>query len=274
MGKEPVVYLNGAFVDVDHAFIHALDLSVQRGYGVFDYLRVSDNRPAFLEYHLQRFERSAKEMRLFAALSEIDLPRIITDLIRRNKMPESGIRLTLTGGRSADGYSIGEPSLIIAQSPLQMPSADQFQSGIKLMTHSHQRQLPHVKTIDYLMPVYLQSVLKEKGFDDVLYQLNGSVSECPRANIFIVKGSEVITPGKNILEGITRKRILMLDIPGITIIAKDVHIEELMAADEVFITSTTKAALPVIQIDSKIFNAPGPITTKIFDAIQLSPVNV
>ena len=101
-------------------------------------------------------------MRLMIQLSREELKDIIYQLIQKNQLPDGGIRLTLTGGYSTDGYEIASPNLIISQHPLQKPSKELFQQGLKLITYPFQRQLAHVKTIDYLMAIWLQPVLKKK----------------------------------------------------------------------------------------------------------------
>jgi branched-chain amino acid aminotransferase len=251
-------YSDGQFIAEENAIVSARDLSVQRGYGIFDYLRVKNNQPLHLDDHLARFFSSAAELRLANGFTKEGLTEIVFELINRNNLPESGIRLTLTGGISKDSYSIGNPVLLVTQSPLQMPSPEIFQKGLKLITCQHQRQLPHVKTIDYLLPIYLQPLIREKGADDVLYHQE-FVTECPRANFFIVtKEKRILTPQKNILKGITRQQLLKLkDLP---ITETDIRLQDIADAEEAFITSTTKGILPVSRIDDHSFQSPGPVT--------------
>ena len=87
-----------------------------------------------------------------------------------------------------------------------------FEKGIELVTWPHQRQLPAVKSIDYVMAIWLQPWMKKNGADDVLYHNNGTVTECPRANFFLVmEDGRLVTPAENILEGVTRKKLLDLE---------------------------------------------------------------
>ncbi len=250
------VYLNNNFVLEKQAGLHVNDLAIQRGYGLFDYLKTINNSPIFIEDHLERFYFSAAQLRLPVPISKSQLEIIIHELINRNAIADSGIKLTLTGGYSPDGYSIAEPNLIIAQHPLQLLTQQAIDKGIKLITYEHQRQLPQVKTIDYLMAIWLQPLIKEKGADDVLYFFNDVVCECPRANFFIItKEDKLVTPAQNILKGITRKKILEnAGSLGLTVEERDIKIEELKTAKSAFICSTTKAILPVMQIDDIVFD--------------------
>jgi D-alanine transaminase/branched-chain amino acid aminotransferase len=107
-------FVNEQYVAEEKASLHFRDLSIQRGYGVFDFLKLIDNTPLFLEDHLDRFSHSAHEMFLPVRHTKEELSSLIQELVRRNNLPASGIRLTLTGGYSPDGYRIGEPNFILS----------------------------------------------------------------------------------------------------------------------------------------------------------------
>lgn len=246
----PFVFINHEFVPAAQASLLVGDLSIQRGYGIFDFFRTANNIPLFLDDHLQRFYRSAELMRLPVEKSPEALKAVIDELIQRNDIPNAGIRLTLTGGYSPDAYSLAAPNLIITQQPLQLPPRQVFQQGIRLVTYSHRRQLPEVKTIDYLMPIWLQPFIEQHKADDVLYELNGIVSECPRANFFIVTADEtVVTPSQHILKGTRRMKILQLAAERFRTTERDITLEDIRNCKEAFITNTTRNILPVVQVN-------------------------
>ena len=251
------VYINDAFVLEEAANLPITDLSVQRGYGIFDYLKTVNNKPVFMEDHLNRCYFSAEQMHLQPPLKKEKIKNVITELIERNNLGNSGIRLTLTGGNAPDGYTVTTPSLIISQQILQLPGEELFNKGIKLICREYQRQLAQVKTIDYLMAIWMQPLIKEKEFDDVLYYNEESITECPRANFFMItKDNQLVTPPSNILKGITRKKILeFAPKAGIKVTERAIKLVELKEAKAAFICSTTKAILPVTQIDEIIFDA-------------------
>jgi len=260
--------INGALVPNENAKILISDLAIQRGYGIFDYFRTTNHQPLFLDDHLDRFYRSATEMRLANNLDREQLKTVILQLIEKNNIPDSGIRITLTGGYSEDGYLPAAPNLLITQAAFQFNAAN-FNTGTTLITYRHQRQLPQVKTIDYLQAIYLQPYIKENNANDVLYYQNAEITECPRANFFLVtEKNEVVTPSKNVLHGITRKRILSLT--GFNIKEASVTPDHLTNAKEAFISSTTKKVLPVLKINGRqIGNGkPGEISRAIFDALS------
>lgn len=248
------VFLNDGLIEEEKAFIYFKDLSFQRGYGAFDFFRLAGNKPLFLEDHLDRFFASAEGLRLPVPLGRAALTASIFALIEENNLPGTGIRLGLTGGQSDDGFSIGKPSLILSQHRFTPPTEAQIEQGIKLLTHSYQRSLPHIKSIDYTMAVWLQPKRIEAGADDILYHHNGIISECPRSNFFLVTAENtIVTPSENVLAGITRKKLLQIVKDHFEVEERNIGLDELKTAKEAFITSTTKQLLPVAQVDDIVF---------------------
>jgi branched-subunit amino acid aminotransferase/4-amino-4-deoxychorismate lyase len=254
---------------LENAGVPVGDLLVQRGYGIFDYLRVANNKPLFIDAHLDRLFNSAKIMRLNIAQSKEELKKLVAELIDKNNIPFSGIRLIIAGGDAPDGYTISAPHLIIIQQPLDAPPTQISIKGIHLVSHFYQRQLAEVKTTDYLMAIHLQAWMKSVGGDDILYYNNDSVSECPRSNIFMVsQDNTIVTPAKNMLKGITRKNIITVaQANGLKIEQRDISLSEMKKAKEVFISSSTKRIIPVSGLDEQKFSLAGPnsISAQIFD---------
>ena len=254
---------------LENAGVPVGDLLVQRGYGIFDYLRVANNKPLFIEAHLDRLFNSAEIMRLTIPQSKAEIKKIVGDLIEKNNIPFSGIRLIIAGGDAPDGYTITAPHLVIIQQPLEAPPSHISTKGIHLVSHFYQRQLAEVKTTDYLMAVYLQPWMKSVGGDDILYYNNDSVSECPRSNIFMVsQDNTIVTPANNMLKGITRKNIIAVaEAHHLKLEQRDISLAEMKQAKEVFITSSTKRITPVAGLDAKKFTLEGPnsISAQIFE---------
>jgi len=266
------VIVNDSFVPEDKAALLVSDLAIQRGYGIFDFFRIIQSKPVFTDDHLDRFFNSASQMRLPVGKTKEELKALLLELAAKNNLPYSGIRITLTGGYSEDGYTIATPNLVIVQKPL-IVNKENSPEGISLVTYAHQRQLPDVKTIDYLMAIWLRPYVLQNNADEVLYHKDGVVTECPRSNIFIVnKDQEVITPAANILKGITRKHILKIASENFIIKEKDVTIDDIIHAKEVFITSTTKQVLPVLKVDGHAIGTgkPGEISLRLREEIVQS----
>lgn len=254
-----ICYAEGRFVPAAEATVSIQDLAVQRGYGIFDFLRVAMNRPLFLDDHLLRFFDSAAVMRLSVPEPMDRIREIVHHLVRENNMGDAGIRMILTGGPSPDGYQVTMPCLFVVQQSLTPPPDNLRLPGIHLCTYPFQRTLPQVKTTDYLMAIWLQPWMRGLGGDDILYHSNGILTECPRSNIFIVTANNTLaTPAQNMLAGITRKQIIRLATEaGIPVELRDIRLEEIASAREVFITSSTKRLVPVRQVDDTHLPEPG-----------------
>lgn len=260
--------INGSFVKADEATLFVNDMAIQRGYAIFDFFKVVNKRPIFLDDHLDRFFTSASLLRLVSPLSRKDLQDHLLLFIDKTSCENCGVRITLTGGYAPDGYSIHQPNLIITAHPLTTHTT--LQKGINLLSYQHQRQLPQVKSIDYLMAVWLQPLLQESGVQDVLYKNNTVITECPRSNFFIVTpDDEIVTPAENILQGITRKKVIQLCANRYKLIERSISIEEVYTAKEAFITSTSRHILPVLSIDNHSIGdgQTGKITAKLFELL-------
>jgi branched-chain amino acid aminotransferase len=254
-------FINGDFIDEKDTCLHISDLAIQRGYGVFDYCRTNNHIPVHLNDHIDRFIQSATIMHLPLPVSREELISIVHQLLQKNQIAQSGIRLLLTGGYSPDSYELIKPNLIILQHPLVLRTEGIFQTGIKVITHEYVREFPCAKTINYSMGIWLQQKIKESNAADVLYHQQGEVSEFPRSNFFIVTKDEVVvTPQKNILPGITRKKILQLVSKKFRVEERTITLNDIRSAKEAFMTSTTKRILPIVQVDNMIIDSGKPGT--------------
>jgi branched-chain amino acid aminotransferase len=243
-------YINNEFIKEEQAVLHVRDLSILRGYAIFDFFRFSSFRPVFIDQHLARLQSSAGGLGLSIEKDNQELKAITKELIERNKASNGGIRITVTGGISENGYNPSRSCLVITQHNFDELTPEQFEKGIHLLSFEHQRQLPHIKTSDYIMGISLQPWIREQKADDVLFMKNRIITECPRANIFTVNpAGQLCTPAAGILQGVTRKMVMQLAAAHYEVIEKDISLEDIYLAQEVFITSTTKTLLPVRMVD-------------------------
>ncbi|MBW3469987.1 aminotransferase class IV [Arthrospiribacter ruber] len=246
------------------AHLHPMDIGLIRGYGIFDFFRTSNYTPLFLSDYLDRFIRSAEKTHLSLKFSKLELEAIIRELIDKNDLSDGGIRMLLTGGVSDNHFSPTNGSLFIFNEALDFPSTEKYEKGIKLLPIEHVRYIADIKTTNYAFPVWHSNIWKKEGAEDVLYHLNGQVSESSRSNIFIIKDGEIATPDQHILHGITRKRVIEL-APEVKI--RPVSFEELIHAEEAFITSTTKKILPVTKLGDRKIGS-GKVGTKTLQLID------
>jgi branched-chain amino acid aminotransferase len=257
------VFLNNQLIEAEKATLHISDLAIQRGYGIFDFFRVRENVLLYVEDHLDRFIQSAKFMHLSCPYSKDQLHFILGDLQKKNNLPNSSMRMILTGGYSPDAYQPAESNLIIMQSPLAFQDS-LVPKSVSIITHEYVRDVPEAKTINYTMGIWLQPKLAEQKADDVLYHIDGAVSEFPRCNFFIVtKDDVIITSAKNALKGVTRKKIIECAKPHYKVVEGTVTIDDILNAKEAFLSSSTKRIQAITKINGQpIGNGePGKVTT-------------
>jgi branched-chain amino acid aminotransferase len=244
--------INGEPVEIAQASLGLQDIGILRGYGIFDFFLVRQGVPMFLEDYLDRFFRSAKLLELEIPVSREEFKRHLHALLDLNGIQDTAIRLLLTGGYASDGFTPAEnPNWIIMQHSMPAMPTALYPVGIKLMLYRHVREVPEVKSTNYLTAIRIRNDLKKAGAPEVLYHDGKVVSESARSNFFILtKQGVLVTPVNNTLMGITRKQVIKLaGIAGITVEERDISLEELSEAAEAFITSTIKGVLPVVQID-------------------------
>ncbi|THH41263.1 aminotransferase class IV [Neolewinella litorea] len=264
------VYLNGEILPAAEARLHVSDLSILRGYGVFDYFRYVDGEPRFLDDHLDRFRLSALGLGMELPFGRSELAAVILDMIDRNGGGEGGIRAVLTGGYAEDGYTPIDPNLLILPYAFTPPPAQRYTEGCSAMLHLYERQLPRVKSIDYLEGIRIQPLLREQGADYPLFvDRDRNVRESDRSNFMIVREGRLITPVEDVLLGITRKHLLVVAAQlGIPVEERCVSADELLSADEAIICSSIKGAMPISRVDGRTVGGggAGPITRRLMRA--------
>lgn len=263
-------FVNNEVVPVSDAAIHVSDLAIHRGYGIFDFFKISDGHVCFLNDYLDRFWNSARIMRLPVPLERDQLVQVVNTLIAKNDLKDSGIKIILTGGYSADGYQIARPNLIMTHHNLVLPTPEVIERGVRIITHDYVREFAHAKTINYTMGIWLSEKIRQSDAVDVLYEKGGLVSEFPRSNFFIVrKDNTVVTPRHNVLHGVTRRNVLRLAAEHYRAEEGDLHLSDVFDAKEAFLTSTTKRIVPIVEVDGKIIGAgkPGEVSLNLLDRL-------
>jgi branched-chain amino acid aminotransferase len=235
------------------ATIPATDEGLLRGDGVFEVVRLYDGHPFALDEHLRRLERSAANIRL-----ALDLEAVSADVWRlvaqAGPGPDHGqLRIVLTrGGRR-----------LLLTEPLKAPPGS---ARLGSVIYSPTRVLDGVKSLSYGANMLAARLAAERGFDDALLVTpHGRVLEVTTSSIFWVQDGELLTPplDEHILASITRA--LVLSATGAK--ERPVTLEELLAADEAFIASTTREVQAVSAIDEQSFDAPGPVTRDTAEAV-------
>jgi branched-chain amino acid aminotransferase len=227
------------------------------GWGVFSTLRIADGVPFAWERHWARIQRDAEALHVPLPQDPERVRRKLLELVEANHAPNCTLRIAIVrnGGGMWAGPSNGRASDLIALTA----DSKHWGDGVKLAYVREARhaacQFTGTKILSWAMNLTWLESAQARGFDEViLLNEGGEVAECTSANLFIANGSHVYTPPltSGCLPGITREVILgEIHAPGIRVEEKTLLPGDLEAADEVFITSTTRDLLPVFQIEEK-----------------------
>ena len=259
-------YCDGIFLPVSEMTVPVTSLSVNRGYGAFEFFEVINGKPFFGELHLSRFENSLRLLRIDCGYEMDKVKFSILEIIDRNRMSSGFIKMfALPHFPVADQFY--KASLYIFP-VLQEPSYSKelYSKGAGIELRKFSRFLPEAKSTNYLSGQYWNDGFADSSVVDVLYYDDESVRETSRGNVFMVCNHELLTPSKGVLKGITRQIVLdYCQRAGLKSQLSLFSPEQLMAADEVFLTSTTKHILPIVEIDGKKLatGIPGPVTLQL-----------
>jgi branched-chain amino acid aminotransferase len=236
--------LDGQIMDASEATIPATDEGLIRGDGVFEVIRLYHGKPFALEEHLARLANSGRNLRLPV---DVDAVREDVDRILEAAAGHDGqLRIVLTrGGRR----------LLLTE-----PLAEQV-ARVRLgaVTYAPPRILDGVKSLSYAGNMLASRLARERGFDEALLVTpHGRVLEAPTASIFWVAGGDVLTPpmDEHILASITRAKLI--ELTGAE--ERAGTLDDLRAADEAFLASTTREVMPVAAVEDKEFDGVGPTT--------------
>ncbi|HZU66553.1 MAG TPA: aminotransferase class IV [Ktedonobacteraceae bacterium] len=253
MDKQALWYVDGQWVHPHEASLSVNDIAVLRGYSVFESMRTYDRRPFYLDDHLDRLYRSAELIEMTIPWPREHIAGVIREIIARNTYRHAALRLLVTGGESEDGIlPSGSPKLIVMITPLGERDMERFARGYKLITSSLQRVSPEAKTTNYIAAVRALKEAELRGANDALFvSEQGHVLEATRSNFFIFLGDTLVTPREGVLIGITRNVVLELARGRFAIEERPILMTELLAADEAFITSSSREITPIVQIDER-----------------------
>jgi branched-chain amino acid aminotransferase len=151
---KPFCFADGQLVPTQPATIHASDIGLIRGYGIFDFFRTVNYQPLFLEDYLDRFISSAAKTYLPLDYSREELRTIIGELIKKNDLKTGGLRMVLSGGVSENHFSPANGKLFIFAESLMFPTQEKYEEGIKLLTLEHVRAVAEIKMTNYAFPVW------------------------------------------------------------------------------------------------------------------------
>ena len=244
-------YLNNRWVSEKDLTISVFDLSVIRGFGVFDFLRTYDNKPFKLDEHIDRLFRSAKTLTITVPKTKAAIKKIVAVGLVKNSYPEKNIRIVVTGGVATDGITPGKSSFFVIFTKAHDYPKEYYENGVKIITYPHLRPFAEAKSLNYQTGIVaLQKARQEKAIEAVFVGPKGEIYEGTTSNFFAVIDGKLVTPKDNILFGITRR--IVIDIAkkeGIKVVERSINISEIPNMSEAFITASNKEVMPVTKIN-------------------------
>lgn len=274
------VYLNGEFIKTKKALISPFDFGFLYGYGLFETIRLYNGFPFALGRHLNRLNKSAQLLKIsLPAIKE--LKEASQKLIRLNNSKDSKMRITVSGGISEGSPKLDKtssPTVFIYTQPFKGYPLSFYRTGLKAVILeervNNNSLLPRIKTTCLLSRLLATEELKEKKVEEGFYlNLNEELAEATFSNIFLVKEGKIITPPveAGLLPGITREIILEIaPFLGFETEERTVKKEEIFEAEEIFITSTLREVMPVVEVEREKIGEgrPGSVYQKIHQAYK------
>jgi branched-chain amino acid aminotransferase len=268
-----IVYVNGALVEETDACISPFDHGLLTGDGVFETLRVYGGVPFAWRRHLDRLAHSASGLRLTLPPGDV-IRRAAVAVLKANGLAEARLRITVTGGTAPLGSDRGgaSPTVIVAAAPIG-PWAEAVPVITVPWPRNERGALAGLKTISYGENVRALAQAAAAGAGEAIFpNTRGELCEGTGTNVFVVAGGVLRTPpaSAGCLLGVTRA--LILDLAGeLGFDAGEaaLALSALVAADEAFLTSSTREVQAISTVDGlPLPGAPGPVTAKLAAAFR------
>ncbi|MBN2020111.1 MAG: aminotransferase class IV family protein [Sedimentisphaerales bacterium] len=280
------IFLNDKLVNIEDAWIPANDSGFLYGAGLFETMRACNGVVFRLEDHLDRLLTSAKALSIEHSYSKEYLADAVRKTLAANDLADARIRLTLSAGLMSQSQNKPAATLLITAVKMQ-PYPGQFYKNGVLVVLCPFRQNPADPTCGHKTTSYMSRMLalkqahEKKAAEALWFTIDGRLAEGCVSNVFLVKDSHLYTPTTNtpVLPGIARKTVCELLIANpstslrtskIELVEKDLTIDDLLGADEVFITNVIMLVLPVVGIEKHTVGngKPGPQTKKIAELYE------
>jgi len=273
------VYLNGQFLPLEDAKVSVLDRGFIYGDGVYELVPVYGRKPYRLPQHLARLQRSLDGIRLANPHTDAEWEAIIAGLIGRMTFADQGVYLQVTRGAAKRDHAFPAgvaPTVFMMSNPLVLPPREQVERGVAVVTAVDERWLHcDLKTISLLGNVLARQLAVDAGATETVLFRNGYLTEASASNVLLVRGGVIVAPPKDnqILPGITYDVAFELAREGgLPIEVRPVPKDEALAADEMWLSSSTKEVLAVTSLDGRPFagGTPGPVFRKVHALFQAS----
>jgi D-alanine transaminase len=272
-----IVYLNGEFVALADAKISVLDRGFIYGDGVYEVVPVYGRHAFRMPQHLARLQYSLDGIRLANPRSNADWDALIAELIARQPFADQAVYLQITRGVAKRDHAFPAgvtPTVFMMSNPLVVPSREQVERGVAVVTAQDNRWLRcDLKTTSLLGNVLMRQLAVDHDAVETVMFRDGHLTEASASNVMIVRDGRIIAPPKDnlILPGITYDATLEIAKgAGVALDVRAIAHAEAMAADEMWLSSSTKEVLAITTVDGRPFGGgkPGPVFRRVWDAFQ------
>lgn len=254
-----ICYLDGRFLPLAEAHISPMDRGFLFGDGVYEVIPVYGRRPFRLDEHLARLDRSLAAIRLANPLSHEEWRTLIRRLIAEAEWEDQSLYLQITRGpvavRNHAFPPTVRPTVFAMSEPLSTPTPEQVEKGVAAISAADFRWLRcHVKATSLLANCLLRQLAVDAGCSETVLFRDGVLTEGAAANVFVVKAGRLLAPQKNhlMLPGITYDVVLELATAhGVPLEVRDIFVEEVYAADELWLSSSTREVLAIVELDGR-----------------------
>lgn len=267
-----MIYLNGQFMPIEEARIPVLDRGFIFGDGIYEVIPAYSRRAFRLSEHLRRLKNSLAAISLTNPHTDAEWAALITQLIEHNPGTDQYLYLHITRGVAKRDHAFPQhaltPTVFMMSSVLTPPDAALKQKGLCAITTLDNRWLRcDIKSVSLLPNVLLRQTAVSAGAAEAILIRDGFMTEGAASNIFVVRDGVILAPPKNnlMLPGITYDLVLELaQTHALPTRVAPVAESELRAADEVWLTSSTREVLPITELDGKPVGSgsPGPLFAK------------
>ncbi len=256
------IWLDGKLVAADEARISVFDHAVLYGDGCFEGIRAYGGRIFKLKSHLDRMYASAQKIRLTPTYSRDEIERAIRGALDANGLSDAYIRLVFTRGVGTLGlhpFHCPKPSAFVITDTIELYPPELYESGMAVIVAKRRRVPvvsldPAIKSLNYLNNILAKIEAIDAGvLEAIMLNVEGEVSECTGDNIFVVRDGRLITPSASagILHGVTRRYVMEELGPALGHVVEErpMKLDEILGADEVFLTGTAAEIIGVNRID-------------------------
>jgi branched-chain amino acid aminotransferase len=279
--QNSIVYLNGLFTPLKNANVSILDRGFCYGDGLFETMRACKGKIFKIDQHIERLFQSLPVIFLELPMTREELKIVVQETLNRNKFKNAVIRLTITRGNSSSHFQLDSetpPTLVVHIKPHQPLANSIYKKGAKITLFSMNAiGLPGIekglKSCNFLSNILIREMSMRKGcMEGVIVDPTLGVTEGATSNLFIVKQGILKTPkiNKYVLGGITRQVILGIAREHKVPVEEGLLTsEDVLNADEAFITNSGIDVVPVIQVDEKFIanKKPGVLTRFLQDEL-------